>query len=115
LTKSENFTPYRETTGSQLTTGINMSNHAIVIKQAGKAELREVTVPKLRDDYINVRVRAVALNPTDWKHVDYLATPGARVGCDYAGLVEEVGKKVTKNFKKGDRVCGFSHGANKSE
>jgi NADPH:quinone reductase-like Zn-dependent oxidoreductase len=98
-----------------LTTGTNMSNHAIVIKQAGEAELRAVAVPRLRDDYINVRVHAVALNPTDWKHVDYLATPGARVGCDYAGHVEEVGKKVTKNFKKGDRVCGFSHGANKSE
>jgi len=89
-----------------------MSNHAIVIKQAGEAEILEVTVPKLRDDYINVRVHAVALNPTDWKHVDYLASPGARVGCDYAGVVEEVGKKVTKNFKKGDRVTGFCHGSN---
>jgi NADPH:quinone reductase-like Zn-dependent oxidoreductase len=89
-----------------------MSNHAIVIKQAGEAEIREVSIPKLRDDYILVKVRAVALNPTDWKHVDYLASPGVRVGCDYAGIVEEVGKKVTKNFKKGDRVSGFCHGAN---
>lgn len=89
-----------------------MSNHAIVIKQAGEAELREVSIPKLRGDYINVRVHAVALNPTDWKHVDYMATPGARVGCDYAGVVDEVGKQVTKSFKKGDRVSGFSHGSN---
>jgi NADPH:quinone reductase-like Zn-dependent oxidoreductase len=85
-----------------------MSNYAIVINQAGKAEIREVTVPTLRDDYINVKVHAVALNPTNWKHVDYLASPGACVGCDYAGVVEEVGKRVTKNFKKGDHVSGFS-------
>lgn len=91
-----------------------MSIHAIVIKQAGEAEIREASIPKLRDDYILVRVRAVAINPTDWKHIDYLASPGARVGCDYAGVVEEVGKKVTKNFKKGDRVSGFVHGANKN-
>jgi NADPH:quinone reductase-like Zn-dependent oxidoreductase len=56
-----------------------LSNYAIVIKQAGKAEIRKVTVPTLRDDYINVKVHAVALNPTDWKHVDYLASSGARV------------------------------------
>lgn len=24
----------------------------------------------------------------------------------------EVGNKVTKGFKKGDRVCGFAHGGN---
>lgn len=92
-----------------------MSIHAIVIKQAGEAEIQEVSIPKLRDDYINVRVHAVALNPTDLKHVDYWASPGARVGCDYAGVVEEVGKKVTKNFKKGDRVAGFTHGSNSPE
>lgn len=41
-----------------------------------------------------------------------MATPGALLGCDYAGVVEEVGKSVTKPWKKGDRICGFAHGAN---
>ena len=68
--------------------------------------------PQLRDDYILVKTVAVALNPTDWKHVDFMATPGALSGCDYAGVVEEVGPKVTKPFTKGDRVCGLCHGAN---
>lgn len=34
------------------------------------------------------------------------------VGCDFSGIVEAVGKDVKKPFKKGDRICGFTHGAN---
>lgn len=69
-------------------------------------------IPSLRDDYIRVKTVAVALNPTDWKHIDFLAPRGVIVGCDYAGIVEEVGPKVKKQFKKGDRICGFVHGCN---
>jgi NADPH:quinone reductase-like Zn-dependent oxidoreductase len=55
-------------------------NRAIVVQEKGKAEAAEVTVPELRDDYIIVKVRAVALNPTDWKHIDFgLCSKGARV------------------------------------
>ncbi|KAK7421197.1 Zinc-binding oxidoreductase alcohol dehydrogenase [Neonectria punicea] len=72
-----------------------MSNHAI-----------------LRDDYIIVNVKAVAINPSDVLHVDYFASPGARVGCDYAGVVEQVGSAVTKALAKGDRVAGVAHGSN---
>lgn len=68
--------------------------------------------PQLRDDYILIKTAAVALNPTDWKHVDFMATSGALMGCDYAGIVEEIGSKVKKPFKKGDRVFGMCHGAN---
>ena len=69
-------------------------------------------IPTLRDDYILVKNVSVALNPTDWKHIAFLAPVGVLVGCDYAGIVEDVGKNVKKPFKKGDRVCGFVHGAN---
>ncbi|KAF4627764.1 hypothetical protein G7Y89_g10386 [Cudoniella acicularis] len=85
-------------------------NHAIVVEKPGEAIKTEVSIPKLRDDYILVKVKAVALNPTDWKHVDFLASHGARIGCDYSGVVEEVGSKVIKDFKKGDRVTGMVHG-----
>ncbi|KAF9871294.1 hypothetical protein CkaCkLH20_11215 [Colletotrichum karsti] len=88
------------------------SNHAIVIQAAGKADIVTTSVPKLRDDYLIVKVVAVALSPTDVLHIDLLASPGARVGCDYAGIVEEVGSEVTKSFKKGDRVAGAAHGSN---
>ncbi|CAI7639260.1 unnamed protein product [Penicillium viridicatum] len=69
-------------------------------------------IPKLRDDYLLVKTVSVGLNPTDWKHVAFLSPPGVLIGCDYAGTVEAVGKDVKKNFNKGDRVCGFVHGAN---
>jgi NADPH:quinone reductase-like Zn-dependent oxidoreductase len=36
----------------------------------------------------------------------------ATIGCDFAGVVQEVGSAVTKSWRKGDRVCGFVHGGN---
>ena len=93
-----------------------MINHGIVIESRGKAKLIETSIPKLHDDYIAIKVCALAVNPTDWKHIDILGShhgyPNATVGCDYAGIVEEVGSRVAKAYKKGDRVCGFCHGAN---
>lgn len=87
---------------------------AIVITKPGTAEVKTVSLPKLRDDYILVRTTALALNPTDWKHIQGNSV-GVRVGCDYAGIVEAVGSKVTKPFAKGDRICGMVHGSNQSQ
>jgi NADPH:quinone reductase-like Zn-dependent oxidoreductase len=90
-----------------------MSQKAIIIKSEKQEGLvTDYPIPTLRDDYILVKTVSVALNPTDWKHIAYLAPTGVLVGCDYAGIVEAVGKDVKKQFKKGDRVCGFVHGSN---
>ncbi|KAJ5979750.1 hypothetical protein N7481_007048 [Penicillium waksmanii] len=86
---------------------------AIVVQEPGRAVLcRDVAIPDVPEDYILVKTKAVALNPTDWRHIDYVSCNGATVGCDYAGVVEAVGSKVTKPFQKGDRVAGFVHGSN---
>lgn len=70
-------------------------------------------IPELRDDCILVRPMAIALNPTDWKHVAYgRAKDNCIIGCDYAGVVEAVGKAVTKSWRPGDRICGCGHGSN---
>jgi NADPH:quinone reductase-like Zn-dependent oxidoreductase len=93
-----------------------MSQKAVVVKSPKQAVVAtDHPVPSIRDDYLFVRTVAVALNPTDWKHVDFLAPRGVTVGCDYAGVVEAVGPKVRKHFQKGDRVCGFAHGCNSVE
>ncbi|EPS29679.1 Protein TOXD [Penicillium oxalicum] len=86
---------------------------AIVVVEPKKEGLvTDRPVPALRDDYVLVKNVSVGLNPTDWKHVAFLSPPGVLVGCDFAGVVEEVGKDVKKPWKKGDRICGFAHGGN---
>ncbi|KAF2267352.1 GroES-like protein [Lojkania enalia] len=93
------------------------TQRAVVHKELGAEVRSDVLLPKLRDDYIIVKTKAVALNPTDWKAYIKKASmggrnsPGAIIGCDYAGIVEEVGKAVTKPLKKGDRVAGFVKGS----
>ncbi|KIX05387.1 uncharacterized protein Z518_06259 [Rhinocladiella mackenziei CBS 650.93] len=70
-------------------------------------------LPKLRDDYVLVKTVAVALNPADWKHVAFgFAAPDGLLGCDFSGIVEQVGPAVTKAWSKGDRICGVAHGGN---
>lgn len=86
---------------------------AVVVEGTTAKLVRDRPHPRLRDDYVLVKTHALALNPTDWKHVAYnRAKDGALVGCDYAGVVEEVGPSVTKAWKKGDRICGVTHGSN---
>lgn len=79
----------------------------------GEVAIQDAPIPKVRDDYVLVRVKAVAINPTDWKSVDTQngTCVGTKVGCDYAGVVEEVGPAVTKPLKKGDRVAGMTFGS----
>ncbi|KAE9403137.1 GroES-like protein [Gymnopus androsaceus JB14] len=69
-------------------------------------------VKNLPEDQVIIRVRAVGLNPTDWKHAlgDW-GTPGSILGCDCAGDVLQVGSAV-KHLEVGDRVAGFNYGGN---
>ncbi|KAI1823640.1 GroES-like protein [Xylaria intraflava] len=87
---------------------------AIVIAERGKAEIKTLPIPKVRDGYVLVKVNAVGLNPTDWKsiHGAEKIHIGSRSGCDYAGEVAEVGPGLAKDVKKGDRISGMTFGAN---
>ncbi|KAH8697836.1 zinc-binding oxidoreductase [Talaromyces proteolyticus] len=87
----------------------------VVVSPQKEGLVSDRPIPALRDDYILVKTVSVALNPTDWKHIAYVSPVGSLIGCDYAGIVEEVGKDVKKPFKKGDRICGFAHGGNASQ
>ncbi|CAJ0548433.1 Ff.00g020460.m01.CDS01 [Fusarium sp. VM40] len=87
---------------------------AIRIKSLGQAALGTAPIPQLRDDYILVKTKAVAINPADWKSIDYIATPGETVGCDYSGVVVQVGALLQDHFRPGDRVAGLVHGCNAS-
>ncbi|KAF2099709.1 putative zinc-binding oxidoreductase ToxD [Rhizodiscina lignyota] len=88
---------------------------AIKIQEGHKASIEEVPIPRLRPSYLLIKTYAVGCNPIDYKLIDFLGMPERTVGCDVAGMVQEVGSKVTVPFKKGDRVAGMVHGANNEE
>ncbi len=85
-------------------------------------KLEEVEKPVPNEDQILVKVRAASVNPYDWHFVE--GTPkimrlmgvglrkpkDTRLGVDFAGTVETVGKNVTQ-FKPGDDVFGGKGGA----
>lgn len=81
-------------------------HRALVVDATGKTwEVKEQDLPK-HDDLL-VRVHAVALNPTDWKHhASGTIKPGYSTGSDFAGVVAKGGG----DFKEGDRVAGFTRG-----
>src|SRR5213595_737531 len=97
---------------------------AIVYCDYGLANLKleEIEKPVPNDDQILVRVRAASVNSYDWHFVE--GTPyvmramgvglrkpkDTRLGVDFAGTVEAVGKNVTQ-FKPGDEVFGGRGGA----
>ncbi|KAF7552890.1 hypothetical protein G7046_g7276 [Stylonectria norvegica] len=88
-------------------------NKAIFTTAAGVAEILPHAYPTLPSpEFLIVKTTAVAVNPTDWKHVTFEACVGTVVGCDYAGVVVEVGSGVTKDFKVGDRITGMVNGSN---
>src|SRR5437773_8373941 len=69
-------------------------------------ELMDLAKPTLDDDEVLVQVKACALNHLDLWVRSGLPTkiPMPHIGgCEAAGLVAEVGRKVT-HFKTGDRV-----------
>jgi NADPH:quinone reductase-like Zn-dependent oxidoreductase len=98
---------------------------AIVYREFGGPEvltLEEIDRPVPTDDQVLVRVRAASINPLDWHFMEgtpYVARLMAfgllqpsvtRLGVDYAGTVESVGRNVT-TLKPGDEVFGGKTGA----
>ena len=95
---------------------------AIVYRSYGSAEVlrcEDIPKPTPKDNEVLIKVRAVALNPIDWRlmgGVPFLirklakmkapsVTQPVGIGRDLAGIVEAVGKNATQ-FKSGDEVFG---------
>ena len=83
--------------------------------------LEDVERPTPADNQVLVRVHAAAVNPLDWHYmrgtpyvmrldVGFGAPKNPRLGVDFSGTVEAVGKDV-KRFKPGDEVFGGKFGA----
>lgn len=85
---------------------------AIITQSAGVVQLKtELSIPLPRPDHLLIEVRAIAINPTDWKSVYQKPVAGCVVGVDYAGIVIAVPEgDVQRRWKVGDRVLGTCHG-----
>jgi len=108
----------------QLTAAQGDKMKAIVYCDYGLANLKlaDIAKPTPTDDQILVKVHAASVNPLDWHFIE--GTPmimralgvglrkpkDTRLGVDFAGTVETVGKNVTQ-FKAGDEVFGGRDGA----
>ena len=99
---------------------------AIVYCDYGSANLKleDVEKPVPNDDQLLVKVRAASVNPYDWHFIEgtpYIMRIGVglrkpkdtRLGVDFAGTVEAVGKNpaAAGQFKPGDEVFGGRGGA----
>ena len=73
-----------------------------------------VPLPALSPTQVLVKTAAVALNPTDYKMHTNFPSPGACVGCDFAGTVVAMGSDAStvSSLQIGDRVCSAVHGSN---
>ncbi len=81
---------------------------ALVLEKGGSIDglkEREIEKPQIKEDELLIKVRGVALNPSDYQTAEYLSgdSPNIVLGLDVAGVVEQVGSAV-KNLKQGDRV-----------
>ncbi|MGC1322830.1 MAG: NAD(P)-dependent alcohol dehydrogenase [Candidatus Udaeobacter sp.] len=88
----------------------------------GNLKLKDIEKPVPNGDQVLVKVHAASVNPYDWHFIE--GTPkimramgvglrrpkDTRLGVDFAGTVEGVGKNVTQ-FKPGDEVFGGRGGA----
>ena len=98
---------------------------AIVRDTYGSAdvlELRDIDIPEIADDEVLVRVHAAGVGRDVWHVMTGLPYPirlagyGLRapknpvIGSDVAGVVEAVGKDVTR-FQPGDEVFGIGKGS----
>ncbi len=84
-------------------------------------KLENIEKPTPEDNQVLVKVHAAAVNPLDWHFMrgkPYIlrmdaglgAPKNPRLGVDFAGTVEAIGKNV-KRFKPGDEVFGGKFGA----
>jgi NADPH:quinone reductase-like Zn-dependent oxidoreductase len=84
-------------------------------------KVEDIEKPTPADNQVLVKVHAASANPLDWHYMrgkPYIvrmeagvgAPKNPRLGVDFAGTVEAVGKGV-KRFKPGDEVFGGKYGA----
>jgi NADPH:quinone reductase-like Zn-dependent oxidoreductase len=87
----------------------------VIYKQFGNQDVLEIieqAIPTPEKDQLLIRVKAVSINPLDWKVYggEMKLMSGSKfpkaIGIDFSGIVEVSGSAVTR-FKTGDEVIGL--------
>ncbi|KAI2620572.1 putative zinc-binding dehydrogenase family oxidoreductase [Hypoxylon sp. NC1633] len=84
---------------------------AITQDEEGRPQLATIPVPELVPGTILIKPTVVALNPSDCKMGAAFPTPGAVVGCDFAGTVVGIAHDTATDLVLGDPVYGVSNGS----
>jgi NADPH:quinone reductase-like Zn-dependent oxidoreductase len=87
----------------------------IIYNQYGNTDvlqLIETPIPTISEDGILIRIKAVSINPLDWKIFkgEERLLSGSKfpkgIGIDFSGVIEDTGSSISR-FKKGDEVFGL--------
>ena len=85
---------------------------AYVLKKytPGWLSLEEIELPPLASDRVRIRIKAVSVNPVDFKIVqgEFVLPLPRIIGIDFSGEISDKGSEV-KNFRIGDRVFGLAN------
>ncbi len=96
---------------------------AVITKDYGSVDvlsIESVDKPTINDNEILVEVKAVSINPIDWRirtgemRMITGRIPPRILGADYSGVVNKIGKNIT-SYKKGDEVYGLINNAKVKE
>ncbi|HLS30905.1 MAG TPA: NADP-dependent oxidoreductase [Flavobacteriaceae bacterium] len=89
---------------------------AVILKEIGdvdQLEIKDIPIPKIKDDEILVKTKMASINPIEIKtrkgnrfSKQLLQHEYPILGWDASGVVEKVGENVTE-FKPGDKVFGI--------
>src|SRR4051794_2782747 len=89
----------------------------VIYNQYGNADvlqIAEISLPTMTINDILVKVKAVSINPLDWKLIkgEMKMMSGSKFpkggGIDFSGIIEKAGSNISK-FKKGEEVFGLTN------
>ncbi len=82
---------------------------AILVEKNGSIDnlkIIDLSIPEIKKDEILVNVKAVGLNPVDWKGVENSIFKAPYIlGSDISGVITKIGDDVQK-YKVGDEIIG---------
>lgn len=81
---------------------------AVIANKKGieNIEIRDIDIPKIQQNEVLIKIKAIGVNPVDWKGLESGEFGDSYIlGTDVSGVIEKIGSEVTR-FKIGDAIIG---------